>query len=56
MATRSSQFWAILLFSVGVFMAQLDNGIISAGLTTINRSFDVSANWGAWGWASSGVR
>ena len=26
-----------------------DNGIISAALTTINSSFDVSANWGAWG-------
>ncbi len=49
MTKRSSQFWAILLFSVGVFMAQLDNGIISAALTTINRSFEVSANWGAWG-------
>lgn len=30
-------------------MAALDNGIISAALTTINRSFDVTANWGAWG-------
>ncbi|MBN6206421.1 MFS transporter [Ralstonia pickettii] len=30
-------------------MAALDNGIISAALTTINRSFEVSANWGAWG-------
>ncbi|MEG6588406.1 MFS transporter [Paenibacillus barengoltzii] len=49
MAKRSSQFWALFLFSIGVFMAQLDNGIISAALTTINRSFDVSANWGAWG-------
>ncbi len=33
----------------GVFMAQLDNGIISSALTTINRHFDVSENWGAWG-------
>jgi len=45
----ASHAWAMLLFSVGVFMAQLDNGIISAALTTINRHFDVSANWGAWG-------
>lgn len=47
--TKSSTFWALLLFSIGVFMAQLDNGIISAALTTINRHFDVSDNWGAWG-------
>lgn len=30
-------------------MAQLDNGIISSALTTINRHYDVSDNWGAWG-------
>lgn len=30
-------------------MAAVDNGIISAALTTINSSFGVSANWGAWG-------
>jgi len=47
--SSSSQTWALLLFSIGVFMAQLDNGIISSALTTINRDFDVSANWGAWG-------
>jgi EmrB/QacA subfamily drug resistance transporter len=46
---KSSQTWALVLFSIGVFMAALDNGIISAALTTINGSFDVSANWGAWG-------
>jgi EmrB/QacA subfamily drug resistance transporter len=46
---KSSHFWALLLFSVGVFMAQLDNGIISSALTTINRHFDVTENWGAWG-------
>ncbi len=46
---HSSQTWALVLFSIGVFMAALDNGIISAALTTINGSFDVSANWGAWG-------
>ncbi len=45
----SSSTWAITLFCIGVFMAALDNGIISAALTTINNSFDVSANWGAWG-------
>lgn len=47
--TKSSQTWAITLFAIGVFMAALDNGIISAALTTINSSFDVDANWGAWG-------
>ena len=47
--TKSSATWAITLFAIGVFMAALDNGIISAALTTINNSFDVSANWGAWG-------
>jgi EmrB/QacA subfamily drug resistance transporter len=47
--SSQSQFWALLLFSIGVFMAQLDNGIISSALTTINRDFDVSENWGAWG-------
>lgn len=46
---KSSQTWAITLFAMGVFMAALDNGIISAALTTINSSFDVGANWGAWG-------
>lgn len=46
---NASQTWAISLFSIGVFMAALDNGIISAALTTINQSFDVDANWGAWG-------
>lgn len=46
---RKSQFWAMLLFSIGVFMAQLDNGIISSALTTINRYYGVTDNWGAWG-------
>ena len=49
LAKPSSQFWALLLFSIGVFMAQLDNGIISSALTTINRHYDVTDNWGAWG-------
>ena len=48
-STKSSQTWAITLFAIGVFMAALDNGIISAALTTINSSFEVDANWGAWG-------
>lgn len=43
-----SQRWAIVLFTIGVFMAGLDNGIISTALTTINRSFNVSPSWGAW--------
>lgn len=45
----SSATWAITLFCIGVLMAALDNGIISAALTTINSSYDVSPNWGAWG-------
>ncbi|WP_379970511.1 MFS transporter [Ectobacillus sp. sgz5001026] len=50
MTTASqNQRWAIILFSIGVFMAALDNGIISSALTTINRSYEVSASWGAWG-------
>jgi EmrB/QacA subfamily drug resistance transporter len=49
MAKQTASFWALLLFAVGVFMAQLDNGIISSALTTINRHFEVSDNWGAWG-------
>lgn len=42
------QGWAVVLFSIGVFMAALDNGIISAALTTIYNDFGVSPNWGAW--------
>ncbi len=42
------QGWTIALFSIGVFMAALDNGIISAALTTIYNDFGVSPNWGAW--------
>lgn len=45
----SNATWTLTLFCIGVLMAALDNGIISAALTTINSSFDVSANWGAWG-------
>ncbi|MDQ0089479.1 EmrB/QacA subfamily drug resistance transporter [Paenibacillus anaericanus] len=46
---KHSSNWAITLFTIGVFMAALDNGIISAALTTINDSFGVSASWGSWG-------
>src|SRR5690625_383562 len=44
----TSQKWPIALFTIGVFMAGLDNGIISAALTTIYNSFGVSPTWGAW--------
>lgn len=44
-----SQKWALPLFMIGVFMAALDNGIISAALTTINDAYAVNPNWGAWG-------
>lgn len=40
---------SFIVLLVGVFMATLDNGIISAALTTINSSFDVSATVGTWG-------
>lgn len=43
-----TQKWAITLFSIGVFMAALDNGIITSALTTIIYSFKVTTNWGAW--------
>lgn len=42
---QKGQRWAISLFTIGVFMAALDNGIISAALTTINESFSVSPSW-----------
>lgn len=45
---KQSQKWPIALFTIGVFMAGLDNGIISAALTTIYNSFGVSPTWGAW--------
>lgn len=40
---------SLILFVIGVFMAALDNGIIAAALTTINRSFEVTPSLGAWG-------
>lgn len=40
---------AFIILLIGVFMAALDNGIISAALTTINASFDVTATQGTWG-------
>lgn len=46
-ASKMNVSFIILL--IGVFMAALDNGIISAALTTINSSFDVSATVGTWG-------
>lgn len=46
--TKNSQKWPIALFTIGVFMAGLDNGIISTALTTIYESFHVSPSWGAW--------
>lgn len=42
------QGWPLVLFTIGVFMAGLDNGIIGTALTTINESFGVSPSWGAW--------
>src|SRR5690625_301234 len=45
---KRSQKWPITLFTIGVFMAGLDNGIISTALTTIYESFQVSPSWGAW--------
>jgi len=48
MQKRNSQKWSVALFTIGVFMAGLDNGIISAALTTIYDSFGVSPTWGAW--------
>src|SRR5690625_7788403 len=45
---HKSHKWPIALFTIGVFMAGLDNGIISAALTTIYNSFHVSPTWGAW--------
>lgn len=38
-----------IILLIGVFMAALDNGIISAALTTINSSFNVTATAGSWG-------
>jgi len=38
-----------IVLLLGVFMAALDNGIISAALTTINGTFNVSATLGTWG-------
>ena len=40
---------SFIVLLIGVFMAALDNGIISAALTTINSTFHVSAALGSWG-------
>lgn len=45
---NNSQKWPIILFTIGVFMTGLDNGIISTALMTIYESFGVSPSWGAW--------
>lgn len=45
---KTNQTWPILLFTIGVFMAGLDNGIIGTALTTISESYRVSPDWGAW--------
>ncbi|MNO72406.1 Multidrug resistance protein 3 [compost metagenome] len=38
----------LIIFAIGVFMAALDNGIITSSLTTLISSFQVSPTWGAW--------
>lgn len=43
-----NQNGVLILFAIGVFMAALDNGIISAALTTLLYDFGVSPSWGAW--------
>lgn len=40
--------WSLFIFAIGVFMAALDNGIITASLTTLIYAFDVPATWGVW--------
>lgn len=40
--------WSVALFMIGIFMAALDNGIITSSLTTLIESFGVSPTWGAW--------
>jgi len=39
---------SLLIFAIGVFMAALDNGIVTSSLTTLIYSFGVSPTWGAW--------
>lgn len=39
---------SLIIFAIGVFMAALDNGIITAALTTLTKAFNVSPTWGAW--------
>lgn len=39
---------SLIIFAIGVFMAALDNGIITSSLTTLIYSFGVSPTWGAW--------
>lgn len=48
MHLKQKKFDIVALFLlIGVFMAALDNGIISAALTTINQSFEISAQMGS---------
>lgn len=46
---ESKVTFGYIILLIGVFMAALDNGIISAALTSINSSFDVDATAGTWG-------
>lgn len=48
LSNKQGQGWAITLFTIGVFMAGLDNGIISTALTTIGNHFEVSPSWATW--------
>lgn len=48
MSENKASKWPLILFTIGVFMAGLDNGIISTALTIIYESFGVSPSWGAW--------
>lgn len=48
MSSQSAQRAALTIFAVGVFMAGLDNGIVSSSLTTLIHAFGVTASWGAW--------
>lgn len=46
---KGTEKLAMMVLVLGVFMSALDNGIISAALTTINSSFNVSEVQGSWG-------
>lgn len=40
--------WPLLIFAIGVFMAALDNGIMTSALTTLTHAFGVTPTWGTW--------